>query len=130
MLYGFLVRSNNSWFQQIIASEKVSYLGKSGSLKMVVRWGTNHRTEAVYCPWYLLANRPTNLYVGVSTQPNELTLLVQYLLANLTGSVVNITQENCQNQREDQDDIDSKHVRLLTINKIRKQLNAKAYFTR
>uniref|UniRef100_A0A672ING4 Nicastrin n=1 Tax=Salarias fasciatus TaxID=181472 RepID=A0A672ING4_SALFA len=62
MLYGFLVRSNNSWFQQVVPSELASHLGES--------------------------------------QSSEPTLLVQYLLANLTGSVVNVTQEDCQKQRD------------------------------
>lgn len=132
MLYGFLVRSNNSWFQQIVPSELASHLGKLGSFVMVVVteiwWGTSHRTEAAYCRCYLSANRPINFYVGVTGHSSEPTLLVQYLLANLTGSMINITQENCQNQREDQDDKESKHVRLLTIYNLGKKLNAKAYF--
>uniref|UniRef100_A0AAQ5X8A0 Nicastrin n=1 Tax=Amphiprion ocellaris TaxID=80972 RepID=A0AAQ5X8A0_AMPOC len=70
MLYGFLVRSNNSWFQQLIPSDLTSHLSK------------------------LILNY-------TSSEP---TLLVQYLLANLTGSAINITQENCQNQREDEND--------------------------
>lgn len=57
-----------------------------------------------------LVNRPTNFYVGVTQQSSEPTLLVQHLLANLTGSTVNVTQENCQNQREDEEDKESKHV--------------------
>ncbi|XP_040910526.1 nicastrin [Toxotes jaculatrix] len=82
MLYSFLVRSNNSWFQQIISSDLISHL----------------------------ADRPPNFYVGVVQQPSEPTLLVQYLLANLTGSIVNITQDNCQNQREDEKDTENKHI--------------------
>ncbi|XP_075875759.1 nicastrin [Nelusetta ayraudi] len=82
LLYGFLVQSNNSWFQQIIPPELVSHL----------------------------VNRPTNFYVGVTQQSSEPTLLVQQLLANLTGSVVNVTQENCVNQRENEDDKESKHI--------------------
>uniref|UniRef100_A0A8C4DWV5 Nicastrin n=1 Tax=Dicentrarchus labrax TaxID=13489 RepID=A0A8C4DWV5_DICLA len=81
LLYGFLVRSNNSWFQQLIPSDLMSHLGK-----------------------------PTNFYVGVTQQSSEPTLLVQHLLANLTGSTVNITQENCQNQREDENDKENKHM--------------------
>uniref|UniRef100_A0A3Q1EQ29 Nicastrin n=1 Tax=Acanthochromis polyacanthus TaxID=80966 RepID=A0A3Q1EQ29_9TELE len=81
MLYGFLVRSNNSWFQQLIPSDLSSHL----------------------------TDRPTNFYVGVDMQSSEPTLLVQYLLANLTGSTVNVTQENCQNQREDENDKENKH---------------------
>lgn len=67
------------------------------------------------CHRSLSANRATNFYVGVSGQPSEPTHLVQYLLANLTGSVVNVTQEDCQNQREDKDDNESKHVSLFTM---------------
>ncbi|XP_068427765.1 nicastrin [Clinocottus analis] len=81
MLYGFLVRSNNSWFQQLIPSDFMSHL----------------------------TDGPTNFYVGVALQPGKPTLLVQYLLANLTGSTVNVTQENCQNQRMHEQDKDSKH---------------------
>ncbi|XP_059200142.1 nicastrin [Centropristis striata] len=82
MLYGFLVRSNNSWFQQLIPSDLMSHL----------------------------VDRPTNFYVGVHQQPSEPTLLVQHLLANLTGTTVNVTQENCQNQREDEKDKENKHM--------------------
>ncbi|XP_074508186.1 nicastrin [Sebastes fasciatus] len=82
MLYGFLVRSNNSWFQQVVPSDLSSHL----------------------------ADRPTNFYVGVAQQPSEPTLLVQHLLANLTGNTANITQENCQNQREDEKDKETKHM--------------------
>lgn len=57
------------------------------------------------------ADRPTNLYVGVLNQHSELTMLVQHLLANLTGTTVNITQENCNYQREDEQDKANKHVR-------------------
>ncbi|XP_078119910.1 nicastrin [Sander vitreus] len=82
MLYGFLIRSNNSWFQQLIPSDFMSHL----------------------------ADRPTNFYVGVAQQSSELTLLVKYLLANLTGSTTNVSQDNCQNQREDEKDKESKHM--------------------
>ncbi|XP_054482350.1 nicastrin [Anoplopoma fimbria] len=82
LLYGFLIRSNNSWFQQLIPSDLMSHL----------------------------ADRPINFYVGVAQQPSEPTLLVQYLLANLTGTTVNVTQENCQNQRENEQDKDNKHM--------------------
>uniref|UniRef100_A0A8C9ZYX2 Nicastrin n=1 Tax=Sander lucioperca TaxID=283035 RepID=A0A8C9ZYX2_SANLU len=82
MLYGFLIRSNNSWFQQRIPPDFMSHL----------------------------TDRPTNFYVGVAQQRSELTHLVQYLLANLTGSTANISQDNCQNQREDEKDKESKHM--------------------
>uniref|UniRef100_A0A671W4J9 Nicastrin n=1 Tax=Sparus aurata TaxID=8175 RepID=A0A671W4J9_SPAAU len=83
MLYGFLVRTNNSWFQQLIPSDLASHLGKLG-----------------------------HTFLKIS----EPTLLVQYLLANLTGSTPNITQDNCQNQREDEEDKESKHVRPKALN--------------
>ncbi|XP_006792416.1 nicastrin [Neolamprologus brichardi] len=82
MLYGFLVKSNNSWFQQMVPSDFAIHL----------------------------RDRPTNFYVGVTQQHSEPTFLVQYLLANLTGTTVNITQDNCQNQREGEDDKESKHI--------------------
>ncbi|XP_026230478.1 nicastrin [Anabas testudineus] len=82
MLYSFLVQSNNSWIQQLMTSDYA-----------------NHLTD-----------RPANLYVGVAVQQSEPTYLVQHLLANLTGSTVNATQDNCKNQRMDPDDKDSKHL--------------------
>uniref|UniRef100_A0A3B4TQG9 Nicastrin n=1 Tax=Seriola dumerili TaxID=41447 RepID=A0A3B4TQG9_SERDU len=82
LLYGFLVRSNNSWFQQIVSPDLMSHL----------------------------IDRPLNFYVGVIQQSSEPTLLVQYLLANLTGSTVNVTKDNCQSQREDEEDKKSKHM--------------------
>ncbi|XP_069565046.1 LOW QUALITY PROTEIN: nicastrin [Brachyistius frenatus] len=82
MLYSFLVQSNNSWFQQLVPSDLLSHL----------------------------TDRPTNFYVGVHQQASEPTLLVQYLLANLTGSTVNVTQDDCQNQRQDETDKDSRHM--------------------
>lgn len=82
MLYGFLVRSNNVWFQQLIPSDFMSHL----------------------------KDAPTNFYVGVTQQSSEPTHLVQYLLVNLTGSTINITQENCKSQQEDENDKESKHM--------------------
>ncbi|KAM9322488.1 nicastrin [Pholidichthys leucotaenia] len=82
MLYTFLVKSNNSWIQQLIPSDYTSHLN----------------------------DRPTNFYIAVTQQPSEPTLLVQYLLINLTGSVVNVTKDDCQNQRENKDDKESKHL--------------------
>uniref|UniRef100_A0A8C6PPY4 Nicastrin n=1 Tax=Nothobranchius furzeri TaxID=105023 RepID=A0A8C6PPY4_NOTFU len=56
-------------------------------------------------------NTTTNFYIGVNQQMSEPTILVQFMLANLTGSVVNTTQENCNNQKENEDDKETKHVR-------------------
>uniref|UniRef100_A0A8C6PLJ7 Nicastrin n=1 Tax=Nothobranchius furzeri TaxID=105023 RepID=A0A8C6PLJ7_NOTFU len=54
-------------------------------------------------------NTTTNFYIGVNQQMSEPTILVQFMLANLTGSVVNTTQENCNNQKENEDDKETKH---------------------
>lgn len=61
---------------------------------------------------FLSGNQSTSFYVGVTDMMSEPTILVRYLLSNLTGSTVNVTQENCKNQREDKDDQESKHVRF------------------
>ncbi|XP_054847943.1 LOW QUALITY PROTEIN: nicastrin [Eublepharis macularius] len=66
MLYGFLVRTNNSWFQSIIKAD----------LKGI------------------LENEPPPYYIAVS-KPVNATYLVHYVLANLTGTVANLTKENC-----------------------------------
>ncbi|XP_028832847.1 nicastrin [Denticeps clupeoides] len=71
MLYGFLIRTNNSWFRSMISAEDVGVVGSQ-------------------TPQY---------YVGVSvsmTRPSPMTRLVQYLLANLTGTVTALNQTTCQ----------------------------------
>ncbi|XP_064031886.1 nicastrin isoform X2 [Pogoniulus pusillus] len=65
LLYGFLLRMNNSWFQSIIRADLQGILG----------------------------GVPQH-YVAVSSPVNT-TYLVQYVLANLTGTVVNLTKEEC-----------------------------------
>ncbi|XP_072296314.1 nicastrin [Eucyclogobius newberryi] len=82
MLYGFLVKSNNSWFQQMVPSDFVSRL----------------------------VDRPTNFYTGIHLQKSEPSFLVEFILANLTGTVVNVTQDDCKGQRENADDKESKHL--------------------
>ncbi|XP_036374870.1 nicastrin [Megalops cyprinoides] len=69
MLYGFLVQSNNSWFQALTGPDGFTleplqyYVGVSGP------------------------PRPIKLT----------TRLVQYVLAHLTGNATNLTQSQCQN---------------------------------
>ncbi|XP_077181843.1 nicastrin isoform X1 [Paroedura picta] len=72
MLYGFLVRTNNSWFQSIIRPD----------LKGI------------------LENEPTPYYIAVS-KPVNATYFVHYVLANLTGTVTNLTKEQCSNSDGD-----------------------------
>ncbi|KAM5237257.1 nicastrin isoform 3-T3 [Ctenodactylus gundi] len=67
LLYGFLVRANNSWFQSILRQDLRSYLG----------------------------NGPLQHYIAVSS-PTNTTYVVQYALANLTGKATNLTREQCQ----------------------------------
>ncbi|XP_075699452.1 nicastrin isoform X2 [Rhinoderma darwinii] len=72
MLYGFLVMSNNSWFQSIIRSD----------------WKG------------LLEDKPPQYYVTAAmvnkVTPNPPTSFLISVLANLTGQVVNYTKEECQ----------------------------------
>ncbi|NWI89355.1 NICA protein, partial [Pitta sordida] len=67
MLYGFLIKMNNSWFQSIIKPDLKGILG----------------------------DVPQH-YVAVSSPVNT-TYLVQFVLANLTGALVNLSKEECQN---------------------------------
>ncbi|XP_044772218.1 nicastrin isoform X3 [Neomonachus schauinslandi] len=67
LLYGFLVRANNSWFQSILRQDLRSYLGDG----------------------------PLQHYIAVSS-PTNTTYVVQYALANLTGQLVDLTREQCQ----------------------------------
>ncbi|XP_010845187.1 PREDICTED: nicastrin isoform X1 [Bison bison bison] len=67
LLYGFLVRANNSWFQSILRPDLRSYLGDG----------------------------PLQHYIAVSS-PTNATYVVQYALANLTGKVIDLTREQCQ----------------------------------
>ncbi|XP_035287420.1 nicastrin [Anguilla anguilla] len=72
MLYGFLIQTNNSWFQALMSPEGQKILGP----------------------------HPPQYYVGVPVSGNPVntpTRLVQYILANLTGTPANLTQTECQN---------------------------------
>ncbi|XP_070807107.1 nicastrin [Pituophis catenifer annectens] len=74
MLYGFLIQSNNSWFQAITRPDFKGPLG----------------------------DEPLQYYIAVSSPVNS-TSLVQYVLANLTGTRLgdNITKEHCKDSKED-----------------------------
>ncbi|KAI1901201.1 hypothetical protein AGOR_G00031860 [Albula goreensis] len=76
MLYGFLVQTNNSWFQALMSPEGQKILGP----------------------------HPPQYYVGVPVSNNPVntpTRLVQYILANLTGAPANLSQSKCQSQDTD-----------------------------
>nr|KAF6397392.1 nicastrin [Rousettus aegyptiacus] len=67
LLYGFLVRANNSWFQSFLRQDLRSILGDG----------------------------PLQHYIAVSS-PTNTTYIVQCALANLTGEVTDLTREQCQ----------------------------------
>ncbi|NXH80171.1 NICA protein, partial [Edolisoma coerulescens] len=67
LLYGFLINSNNSWFQSLIKPDLKGILGP-----------------------------PPQHSVAVSSPANT-TQLVQLVLANLTGRRLNLSREECQN---------------------------------
>uniref|UniRef100_A0A8C5HQW4 Nicastrin n=1 Tax=Gouania willdenowi TaxID=441366 RepID=A0A8C5HQW4_GOUWI len=79
---------------------------------------TNRYYESMYDnAEYLNVSYPENMtseeqleHFPETVKVYEPTTLVQYMLANMTGSVVNVTQEDCQKQREDKDDDQSKHL--------------------
>ncbi|XP_053331183.1 nicastrin [Spea bombifrons] len=73
MLYGFLKMSNNSWFQSIIKADWKSILEETPS------------------QYYVTANLQ-----GTRPSPNNSTRFLLSVLANLTGTVVNYTKEECQ----------------------------------
>ncbi|NXH47212.1 NICA protein, partial [Dicaeum eximium] len=67
LLYGFLLNSNNSWFQSLIKPDQRGILGP-------------------FPQHYVAVSSPTNT-----------TQLLQAVLGNLTGARLNLTREQCQN---------------------------------
>uniref|UniRef100_H2LCL9 Nicastrin n=1 Tax=Oryzias latipes TaxID=8090 RepID=H2LCL9_ORYLA len=55
-------------------------------------------------------DKPTKFYIGVDQEMSEPNFMVQTILANLTGTIVNVTKENCQKQKEDEEDNRNKHL--------------------
>ncbi|XP_053561121.1 nicastrin isoform X2 [Bombina bombina] len=74
MLYGFLLNTNNSWFQSLIKAD----------------WRKS--LEDKQFSYYVTAT-----LFGNKASPNSPTQIVLSVLANLTGTMVNFTQEQCQN---------------------------------
>ncbi|KAL1281143.1 hypothetical protein QQF64_015743 [Cirrhinus molitorella] len=81
LLYGFLVQKNNSWFRSLLPPE-------------VTKKGDNS----------ILSSGPPQFYIGLGPRihgpVHSVTRFVQYILANLTGSVTNLTESQCQNPSE------------------------------
>ncbi|NXW72799.1 NICA protein, partial [Hirundo rustica] len=67
LLYGFLIDSNNSWFQSVIKPDQNGILGP-------------------FPQHYVAVSSPTNT-----------TQLLQAVLGNLTGTRLNLSREECQN---------------------------------
>uniref|UniRef100_A0A8C1DIU4 Nicastrin n=1 Tax=Cyprinus carpio carpio TaxID=630221 RepID=A0A8C1DIU4_CYPCA len=71
LLYGFLVQKNNSWFRSLLLSAGPG---------------------------------PPQFYIGLGPRihgpVHSVTRFVQYILANLTGTVTNLTESQCQNPSE------------------------------
>uniref|UniRef100_A0A8C1VYN8 Nicastrin n=1 Tax=Cyprinus carpio TaxID=7962 RepID=A0A8C1VYN8_CYPCA len=78
LLYGFLVQKNNSWFRSLLPPE-------------VTKKGVN-------------SPGPPQFYIGLGPRvhgpAHSVTRFVQYILANLTGTVTNLTESQCQNPSE------------------------------
>ncbi|KAG9278718.1 nicastrin [Astyanax mexicanus] len=74
LLYGFLIKSNNSWFSSLLPPEA---LGRGSIL------GTG-------APQYYIGLRLDNTVKSV-------TRFVQFILANMTGTVLSLNQSQCQN---------------------------------
>ncbi|XP_016352494.1 nicastrin-like [Sinocyclocheilus anshuiensis] len=81
LLYGFLIQKNNSWFRSLLPPE-------------VTKKGDNS----------ILSSGPPQFYIGLSPRihgpVHSVTRFVQYILANLTGTVTNLTESQCQNPSE------------------------------
>uniref|UniRef100_A0A9J8BSX0 Nicastrin n=1 Tax=Cyprinus carpio carpio TaxID=630221 RepID=A0A9J8BSX0_CYPCA len=81
LLYGFLVQKNNSWFRSLLPPE-------------VTKKGVNS----------ILSPGPPQFYIGLGPRvhgpAHSVTRFVQYILANLTGTVTNLTESQCQNPSE------------------------------
>ncbi|KAF4117914.1 nicastrin [Onychostoma macrolepis] len=81
LLYGFLIQKNNSWFRSLLPPE-------------VTKKGDNS----------ILSSGPPQFYIGLGPRihgpVHSVTRFVQYILANLTGTVTNLTESQCQNPSE------------------------------
>ncbi|XP_027006391.2 nicastrin [Tachysurus fulvidraco] len=79
LLYGFLVKSNNSWFRSLLPQHLVSKESNS-----------------------ILGPGPPQYYVSLTQnqQPKSVTTFVKYILANMTGTATNLNESQCQNPKD------------------------------
>ncbi|TRY94117.1 hypothetical protein DNTS_031629 [Danionella cerebrum] len=77
LLYGFLVEKNNSWFRSLLPPD----ISKPASS--------------------ILGPGPPQFYIGLrqegSSRIHLVTLIVQHVLANMTGTITNLTETQCRN---------------------------------
>ncbi|XP_026061189.1 nicastrin-like [Carassius auratus] len=81
LLYSFVIQKNNSWLRSLLPPE-------------VTKKGVNS----------LLSSGPPQFYIGLGPRVHgpvhSVTRFVQYILANLTGTVTNLTENQCQDPSE------------------------------
>ncbi|XP_026877553.2 nicastrin [Electrophorus electricus] len=79
LLYGFLVRSNNSWFSSLLPPEA----------------GAKGRSS-------ILESGPPQYYIGLrqDNSVKSVTRFVQFVMANATGTVTSLNQIQCQNPND------------------------------
>ncbi|KAI5616512.1 nicastrin precursor, partial [Silurus asotus] len=77
LLYGFLVKSNNSWFRSLLPPDMVS----------------RERNPILGPPQYYVSLTQTQ-------QPKSVTTFVRYILANMTGTATILNQSQCQNPKD------------------------------
>uniref|UniRef100_A0A673A9J9 Nicastrin n=1 Tax=Sphaeramia orbicularis TaxID=375764 RepID=A0A673A9J9_9TELE len=87
--------------------DNAEYLNISYPSNLTADEQLEHITETATVPFTLSPPTAEFKFIHLSSEP---TFLVQYLLANLTGTVVNVTKEDCQHQREDDKDKESHHL--------------------
>ncbi|KAL7842247.1 hypothetical protein SRHO_G00239360 [Serrasalmus rhombeus] len=77
LLYGFLIMSNNSWFSSLLPPEA---LGRGS----------------------ILESSPPQYYIGLrlDNTVKSVTRFVQFILANMTGTVTKLNQSQCQNPKD------------------------------
>lgn len=108
LLYGFLVKSNNSWFRSLLPREMVS---KDRILGLFLFFACKYLPCDTQCSLIHLLflflptsaeSSPPQYYVSLSQnqQPKSVTTFVKYILANMTGTATNLNQSQCQNPKD------------------------------
>lgn len=111
LLYGFLVKSNNSWFRSLLPRDMVSK-ERNPILGVLCGLSPNILTQHTLFnpPPFILVlflpssagSGPPQYYVSLSQsqQPKSVTTFVKYILANMTGTATSLNQSQCQNPKD------------------------------